>query len=397
MGSSVFVTNPGDKLLPILFIDQFGTFGGGQKVLWIVLQSLVPTKYRPLVALHGDGSFRKTLVASGYQVMDLAIGNYQSGQKPIRDALRFLWRTALCALQLAVCIIRRDIKLLYANGPRTFVCASIAGKLTHRPVIWHLHNVLASRLELRLLTIFGNWAHQILACSRAVAQRLQTARPDLCSKITVIHNPTPRWTGLPPSHEVRKDPDHVGIGILGRITPFKGQLQFAQAAQLVIQEIPQVHFWIIGSPAAGDHQDQRYFERIQIFVKDAKLERQFSFVGHQTDVRPYYEVLDIVVVASQGPEAFGMTVLEAMSLAKAVVAPRVGGIDELVEDETTALLVTEATPESLAGKILDLLSDSDKRRRLGENAREVAQARFSADVFEQKVQQILTSALKPVK
>jgi glycosyltransferase involved in cell wall biosynthesis len=108
-------------------------------------------------------------------------------------------------------------------------------------------------------------------------------------------------------------------------------------------------------------------------------------------------VLDIVVVASQGPEAFGMTVLEAMSLAKAVVAPRVGGIDELVEDETTALLVTEATPESLAAKILDLLRDSDKRRRLGENAREVAQALFSADVFEQKVQQILNSALKPVK
>ena len=394
----VFAINSGDMSFPILFIDQFGTFGGGQKVLWIVLQSLVPTHYAPVIALNGDGSFRKTLAASGYQVIDLAIGTYQSGKKSNTDELRFLWRTALCALQLALYIVRRDIRLLYANGPRTFVCACIAGKLTHRPVIWHLHNVLASSGQVRLLAFFAGWVHQILTCSEAVAQRLLTARPELRSRITVIHNPMPRWTNSSTRQEVQKHliapPEHVGIGILGRITPFKGQLQFAQAARLVIQEVQQVHFWIMGSPATGDHQDRQYFEQIRSFVKDSRLEQRFSFVGHQPDVRPYYDVLDIVVVASQGPEAFGMTVLEAMSLAKAVIAPRAGGIDELVEDEHTALLVTEASPEALAAKILDLLRDSEKRGRLGKNAREVAQARFSADAFEEKIQRILNSALR---
>jgi glycosyltransferase involved in cell wall biosynthesis len=144
----------------------------------------------------------------------------------------------------------------------------------------------------------------------------------------------------------------------------------------------------------GDHQDQQYLEQIRSFVKDSRLECRFSFVGHQSDVRPYYDLIDIVVVASQGPEAFGMTVLEAMSLAKAVVAPRAGGIDELVEDEYTALLVKEASPQALAAKILDLVRDSEKRGRLGKNAREVAQARFSADAFEERIQQILNSALR---
>src|SRR5262245_56106568 len=111
MDLSAFAINSGDMPLPILFIDQFGTFGGGQKVLWVVLQSLVPTNYAPVIALNGDGSFRKTLAASGYQVIDLAIGTYRSGKKSNRDELRFLWRTALCALQLAICVIRRDIRL----------------------------------------------------------------------------------------------------------------------------------------------------------------------------------------------------------------------------------------------------------------------------------------------
>ena len=58
---------------PILFLDQFGTLGGGQRVLLEILQSLDPSKYLPTIALNGEGYFRKLLVESGYPVADLAI------------------------------------------------------------------------------------------------------------------------------------------------------------------------------------------------------------------------------------------------------------------------------------------------------------------------------------
>jgi glycosyltransferase involved in cell wall biosynthesis len=384
----------------ILFLDQFGTFGGGQRVLWEILQSLSPSKYVPVIALNGEGDFREELTAAGHAVEDLALGNYQTGKKPISDFCRFTWKTLSASSRLADLIKRRDIQALYANGPRTFACAAIAGRITRRPVIWHLHKVLLPGAELKWAVYFSRWANHILTCSKAVALPLLEAKPELTARITVIHNPIPQWADsigscdrLEPEKVLQQHHDCLNVGILGRVTPFKGQLQFAEAARIILQEFRQVHFWIIGSPVAGDDKDWAYFREVQRFVTHSEINSRFSFVAHQQDVEPYYALLDVVVVASQGPEAFGMTVLEAMSLGKALVVPKAGGISELVDDGETALVIPEAKPETLARKVLELLGDAKKRKWLGERAKKVARERFSRDVFVEKIEQILHSAL----
>jgi glycosyltransferase involved in cell wall biosynthesis len=386
--------------LPILFLDQFGTFGGGQRVLWEILQSLDPSRFTPIVALNGKGDFRERVAKAGFLTEDLAIGNYRSGKKSMSDSIRFLGRTLFSALRLASLVRQRNVKLLYANGPRTFACAAIAGRITGRPVIWHLHNVLPEGAELKWLICFARWVRQILACSQAVAQPLLRAKPEFTSKVTIVYNPIPRWVhssrrhGLAAPTTTCKEPrQSLNVGILGRVTPFKGQLQFAEAARIVLEKFRKAHFWIIGGPAEGSAQDAAYLEEVRGLIKHYGMEQQFSFVAHQQDVAPYYDLLDIVVVASQGPEAFPMTVLEAMALGKPVVVSHAGGIAELVETDKTALVVPEASPEALAKGIRELLANAAKRQWLGENASTVARERFPMRAFEEMIQQVLDSAL----
>jgi glycosyltransferase involved in cell wall biosynthesis len=386
--------------LRILFLDQFGTFGGAQRVLWEVLRSLPASRYVPAIALNGEGDFHDALKVSGFRVIRLPLGSYRSVRKSWTDRLRFFWKTAHCAVELIGLVVWESIDVMYANGPRTFVCASVAGKLSRRPVIWHLHNVLEEQTELRLLAFLSGWTDQIISCSSAAAEPLLKVQPQLRSRITVIRNPAPNWAVQGVESLQRINPffesrgGDTGVGILGRVTPFKGQLQFVQAAKLVVCQFEQAHFWVIGSPEPGSSQDQQYLQEVRRQVEESGLSAKFSFVPHQEPVAPYYALLDIVVIASQGPEALAMTAIEAMALGKGIVAPDAGGNSEIIEDEETGLLAPDATPEALARQILRLLHDTNLRKRLGQKAWTVARQRFSLDSFQKQVMQIVDSAAR---
>ena len=181
----------------LLFLDQFGTFGGGQRVLLETLSSLDPTQYQKIVALGTDGDFKSRLMADGIHVMDLPLGHYHSGNKTLLDMVRFFFRSLYCGFAVVYWIVRHRPDLLFANGPRTFICTALAGWITLRPVVWHLHNVLPKGVELSLLTLFSRWVHTIVVCSQAAAEPLlaRKAQPSVkdksclqpCSKLEAAH------------------------------------------------------------------------------------------------------------------------------------------------------------------------------------------------------------------
>jgi glycosyltransferase involved in cell wall biosynthesis len=98
------------------------------------------------------------------------------------------------------------------------------------------------------------------------------------------------------------------------------------------------------------------------------IERAVRFLGFRTDVTRIFAASDVVVLPSVA-EAFGLVLGEAMVMQKAVVATRVGGIPEIVEDGVTGILVPPASPAALADAILSLLRDPERRTQLGEAGR----------------------------
>ena len=382
----------------LLFLDQFGTLGGGQRVLLETLNSLDHAQYQTMVALGTDGVFRERLLNEGIPVMHLPLGNYHSRKKTLLDMARFLFRSLFCALVLTSWVLRHRLNLLFANGPRTFICATLAGWVTRRPVIWHLHNVLPKGVELSLLAVFSRWVHTIIVCSQAAAQPLLERKPSLQPKIRLIYNPVTRLK-LPAAEDVdnlRKSfgvqPEEVCIGIFGRVTPFKGQWQFLQAARLVLQRVHGARFFVIGS-AAADKTDQKYYRQLLLTVDQAEMRNSVFFIEHQREVESYLSMMDIMVVASQGPEALPQTIIEAMSLGKAVIAPASGGIVEILEDGKTGLFAEVNEPNKLAAAMLKLIHNPDIRKSLGQSAQERISRHDSRQKFAEAIQSTLKSCL----
>ena len=382
----------------LLFLDQFGTLGGGQRVLLETLKSLDRAQYQPIVALGTRGDFRERLLDEGIPVMELPLGSYRSRKKTPLDMVRFFFRSLYCASVLTGWVLRYRPSLLFANAPRTFICATLAGWITHRPVVWHLHNVLPQGVELFLLAMFSRWVHTIVVCSQAAAQPLLERRPGLQSKIRLIYNPVPRLKQPTPGDVDRLresfgvQPEQVCIGILGRITPFKGQWHFLQAARLVLQQAQEVRFFVIGSPAA-DNSDQEYYSQLRLTVEQSGVKNSVFFVEHQKDVENFLAMMDVVVVASQGPEALPQTVIEASSMGKVVIAPASGGIVEIVEDGKTGLFVEVDEPEKLAAAMLKVVREPGILKSLGSTAQERISCHHSREKFSEAIQSTLRSCL----
>jgi glycosyltransferase involved in cell wall biosynthesis len=382
----------------LLFLDQFGTFGGGQRVLLETLSSLDPAQYQKIVALGTDGDFKSKLMEEGIHVLNLPLGHYRSGKKSLLDIARFVFRSLYCAFVLTCWIVRHRPHLLFANGPRTFICTTLSGWVTLRPVVWHLHNVLPKGVELSLLTLFSRRAHTIVACSRAAAEPLLARSPSLQSKIRVVHNPVPNLNQhtSPDMDSLRRSfgvqSQQICIGILGRITPFKGQWHFIEAARLVREQCRGVRFFVIGSPAT-DKVDQQYYRQLLRTVEQSDVKDAVFFIEHQREVERYLAMMDVVVVASQGPEALPQTLIEGMSLGKAVIAPASGGIVEILEDGKTGLFAEVNEPHKLAAAMMKLIDDSNLRKFLGRTAQERVLRSHTREKFSEVIQSILKSCL----
>jgi glycosyltransferase involved in cell wall biosynthesis len=130
---------------------------------------------------------------------------------------------------------------------------------------------------------------------------------------------------------------------------------------------------------AGRTTNAAYYRRVQEYVACHSLERSVQFLGllDREALLDEYARCSVVVLASR-QETAPMTVIEAMAAGKPVVATRVGGVPDLVEDGRSGFLVAPDDMEGLARSSLQVLTDAELRRSMGERGRELAQ-RFRAD------------------
>jgi len=100
-----------------MFLDQQGWLGGAQRVLEATLDS-VASEYDCVVAFPEWGSFRSFLVAKGVETIDLPVGSYEPGRKSLWAMASFACRSLYCGLKLSLVVRKKDIALIYINGPR---------------------------------------------------------------------------------------------------------------------------------------------------------------------------------------------------------------------------------------------------------------------------------------
>ncbi|GLK58324.1 glycosyltransferase [Azotobacter vinelandii] len=264
--------------------------------------------------------------------------------------------------------------------------ATILGRLSGVPVIigeetsdpvgrhWRAH------LLFRLL---GTLSHQMVAVSPAVERYLLERLHLPRSKVTLINNgvaePAP-----PDERQVNAlrerfglAPEHFVIGTVGRLLDrHKRVSDLLRALAALLPACPEARLLIVGrGPDEG---------MLRELAGRLGVAAQVRFAGYQADPQPCYALMDVFALAS-AMEAFGLVLVEAMQAGLPVVATRVGGIPDVVDEGKSGLLVPPARPQALAEAILELRRDPLRRRAMGRVGQLLASTNFGAERYVREV------------
>jgi glycosyltransferase involved in cell wall biosynthesis len=238
-------------------------------------------------------------------------------------------------------------------------------------------------------------AHSLAAPSRDMAITIARACSVSPEQITVISDAFPRnGHNLDRSKAVSDLNRPITILYVGRLERAKGVTVLSEAIPQVIRNSPHVRFRFIG------------YDRPTVCGKSqrAELESQFAAAGvganvefggpvEQSKLPQIYDEADICVVPSVAYESFSYTCVQAMAAGKPVIATRIGGMPETVENGVTGLIVEPGNADELAQAIVRLIRDPELRGNLGRAGREkvlneydpLKIARQNIEVYEQAV------------
>ena len=166
------------------------------------------------------------------------------------------------------------------------------------------------------------------------------------------------------------------IAIVGRITPLKGHEYFLRAMAVVVRAMPYTKIWVIGDAPA---EKESYKEGLLALTKHLGLNDHVEFLGNRKDIPQLLAQVDVLVLSTVTQESFGRVILEAQAAGVPVVATRVGGVVELLDEGKTGLLVSPKEPEEMAQAVIKLLQDKGLARQMVENAKAKILSHYTLD------------------
>jgi glycosyltransferase involved in cell wall biosynthesis len=367
--------------MKILCLDQFTQLGGGQLCLLDLIPSFQENGWEVRAAAPGEGEFATRLRAVDCHVEQLRLAPLSSGSKTFFDQFSYLTSVIKMTGQLRQMLFDWRPDLLYANGPRVLPAAARISRQEGIPLIFHAHHRIGEGSALRLVQTSLNASRaSVIACCSYVASSLTPRVPR--SRVRVIYN------GVGDQREAARVTSSIrNVGIVGRIDPEKGQLEFIKAAGTIARRFPQVQFHVVGSPQFSTNE---YYDQV---VK-ASQGLPVRFHGWRHDVSAVLRSLDLLVVSSPCSEATPRVILEALSAGVPVLAYALGGIPELIEDNRTGFL-SDPTPECLALRMAQVFeADPSVIDLVAQRARSAWQERFNINRWRTQVCEYVTRAVR---
>ena len=390
----------------VLIVNHAVDIGGAERVLLSFLDHLSRDLFEPALACPHDGPLvgemreRNIPVFMGFPAPMLLGVKRKSVGSNWKAVLAYPWDMASTVFKLARLIKREGFDLVFTNSAKGDIYGSLAGWLAGRPVIWRLHDIVNtdafSALNVWMFKTFANlFAREVLAISQAVKDAL-IAQGVSQSKVKVAYNGVEledAKRGVP-VQEVRArwdiDVDAPLAGMVGRLVDWKGPDYFVEAAALVADKIPEARFMLVGDAVFGEG---GYVDALKARTTELGIEDRVVFTGFRDDVSDIMACLDLLVHASILPEPFGLVLIEAMAQGTPVVASSGGGVEEIVEDGVSGMVVPPRDARVMAEAMVKVLSSPDEARVMGaagrERVEELFDIRMTTRVIEEEFLEVL--------
>lgn len=345
-----------NKAVVCFITGSAGDWGGASRVLYTNLRQLDRSRIEPILLLPRPGPITAELDRLGLR--------YHIWGSPNEPANRFAYLRAFVRTLL---LFRREkVRLVHFNNRPWRPAEALAARTLGIPILLHFHVVNEARSPVI------NWARGVVVVSDFVRQASQP--PEL--KKFVVHNPV----DLARFAQGRALRDELGIAagtivvsFVGQIRDIKGVQDFIAMARLI--DDPNLVFLI-----AGECRNPRVFagayseDDLRTMIDG---DERIRYVGYIDRVEDVYATSDVVVVPSRWQEPLGLIAIEAAACGKPVVATRVGGLPEIIEDGRTGFLVDPQAPDALARRVIAFANDAALRCNMGTAGRKRVERLFS--------------------
>jgi glycosyltransferase involved in cell wall biosynthesis len=355
-----------------LHVDTARTWRGGQNQVLLTVNGLRSIGQRATLVAHPDGELRRR-AAEGLDLIPIAPRTEMdlSAAWKFSRILRRLRPDVIHAHDphgVALAALALSIGAGAANrstGSRQG--ASMPALVAARRVDFHLKGNSFSRWKYRQVDCF-------IAASDAIRQML-VADGVPADRTVTVHE------GIDVEHVVAAPAVNVHeafwlphgspvVGNVAALVPHKGQRYLIDAAHLVVQQVPDARFIILGEGELREHLEKQ--------VREHHLEKHVLLPGFRTDVLGCLKGFDLFAMSSI-TEGLGTSLLDAMACARPIVATRAGGIPEIVEDGVNGLLVPARDHQALAEAIVRALKNPELRQRMGDAGFARVNERFTVE------------------
>jgi glycosyltransferase involved in cell wall biosynthesis len=278
----------------------------------------------------------------------------------------------------------RGSDLLITNSVKSHFVLWRSGLWRRHPWVAFHHGYTDTDRKMRLYNRLDRWslphADRLITVCRAFAEELAISTGISIDKISIQHNSIRR-----PSHVIHTDVGalraSLGIGAGERIVLAVGRLSREKAHRDLIAAFKhlreanrslQLKLVIVG--------DGPERSSLEAYAESLGVKEMVVFAGQVHDVQPFYTLADVFALPSHS-EGSPNVLLEAMAANLPVVATTVGGVPEIVENNTSALLVPAKDPRALGAAMARLLTEGELGERLVKNAAELVDTRFTSDNY----------------
>jgi glycosyltransferase involved in cell wall biosynthesis len=361
-------------------------WAGAEVQLKVLLSKLVRRADIKLsVILFNEGRLEKEIAALGI---------------PVRVFPETEWGSPKIFIELVRTFKGSNVQLVHTHKYKDTILAAPAAKLCGIPHIVRTVHGLREPFEglqaykMNLYEAFERTVHRycvetLIGVSSQIERKYKAGGE--ISRVTCIRNgidldgksiQTDRWC-------TRKyldvDPGTCLIGTVGRLTPVKGIPYLLEAVRILLRQEGNVKVLIVG--------DGSIRQDLMSQARGLGISENVVFLGHREDTDALLQAMDIFVLPSLS-EGIPMALLEAMAASRAIVASRVGGVPEIVEDGVEGFLVEPMDVDSLAERCRRLIESPDVARRMGEQARKRVERDFSATAMADQVALVYKDLLR---
>ena len=331
----------------MLHIDTERGWRGGERQVYWLATAMKARGHRPLVAVRPGEPLAERLTSAGVEIV------------PVRPLAEF---DPLSVARLRRVIRREGVAVVHAHTGHAVGLAALA------TVASPARMVLTRRVDFALRRNAGTrWkyarAHGIIAISRAIADvmarggidagriSIVPSGVDLSRRVTPARADVVRSLGVPAGA-----PWAVQVGAL---VQHKDPVNFVRAVAAARRSVPALHGVMLGEGPMRSAVEEE--------IRRLGLETAVHLAGHRGDADAILSAATVAVLSSE-EEGLGTALLDAMAFARPIAATRAGGIPEIVEHESSGLLVPVHDPDALGAAIARLVQDDALAARLADGA-----------------------------